>query len=193
MYQLEKEMLQPEEEEIVKRARNFAIKAHKGILRPNRKREPYHEHLKETSLLVKASGGTGVERAAGWLHDVLEDTKVTAEQVRYLFGSDVLAIVLGVTDPVWPEGITTLERKKIQAEHVKNASKSVRLVKLADQTSNVRSVANDPPVKWTNQQCRDYVEGAKLIALECQGICETLDKYFIQSYEKAKASKWLML
>src|SRR4030042_6384945 len=145
--------------ELVKGAKKFAIEAHAGIFRPNRAREPYSVHLEETAELIEEVGGLEIEIAAGWLHDVVEDTVVTIEEIKVKFGDKVADIVSGLTDPKWPEDISTLTRKKSQATRVKSESKSIKLCKLADQTSNIRSVAVDPPIKWTPQKRRDYVEG----------------------------------
>lgn len=178
-------------QELVRRAKEFAIRAHDGKIRPNRAQEPYSAHLSETAELIAEAGGSEIEISAGWLHDTVEDTDVTIEQIMAEFGTEVACVVQGLTDPEWPEGISTLTRKKFQAVRVKSESNSIKLCKLADQTSNVRSVAVDPPIKWIAQKCRDYVEGAKLIAIECQGISSILDKYFAKAYENAINSKWL--
>jgi (p)ppGpp synthase/HD superfamily hydrolase len=177
--------------ELVREAKKFAIEAHTGKIRPNRVREPCSIHLQEVAELIEEVGGSEIEIAAGWLHDAVEDTKVTIEEIRAKLGNEVADIVDGLTDPKWPEGISTLDRKKLQAVHVKSESKSIKLCKLADQISNLHSVAVDPPIKWTAQKCRDYTEGAKLIAIECRGINLLLDKYFAEAYEKAINSKWL--
>jgi (p)ppGpp synthase/HD superfamily hydrolase len=178
--------------ELVKKAKKFAIEAHAGLFRPNRAREPYSVHLQETAELIEEAGGSEIEIAAGWLHDTVEDTGATMEEIRTEFGDEVADIVTGLTDPKWPENISTLDRKKFQAVRVKSESNSTKLCKLADQTSNMRSVAVDPPVKWTSQKCRDYAEGARIIAAECQGISSILDKYFVEAHEKAINSKWLV-
>jgi len=177
--------------ELVEGAKKFAIKAHAGQVRPGRAGEPYSAHLQEVAELIEEVGGSEIEIAAGWLHDVAEDTEVTIEEIRTAFGDEVGDVVAGLTDPKWLKGISTLDRKKLQAIRVRPKSKSIKLCKLADQTSNLRSVAVDPPVKWSSQKCRDYVEGARLIAIECQGINLILDRYFVDAYEKAINSKWL--
>lgn len=177
--------------ELIRRAREFALEAHDGIIRPNRAGEPYSVHLQETATLIEEVGGSEIEISAGWLHDTVEDTKVTIGEILVVFGGEVARIVEGLTDPEWPKGITTLERKRLQALRVRSESNSIKLCKLADQTSNLRSVAADPPIKWTVQKCRDYVEGARIIAIECQNINLMLDRYFAIAYKQAVNSKWL--
>jgi guanosine-3',5'-bis(diphosphate) 3'-pyrophosphohydrolase len=171
--------------DIVEQAREFAIKAHAGLVRPNKAREPYHVHCKEVADLVTASGGSPEEIAAAWLHDTVEDTSTTFADIENQFGVNVAAIVEGLTDPPDIGKFATLDRKRFQADRVRNESDSIKRVKLADQTSNVRSVAVDPPTKWTEQKCIDYVTGAGFIAHECHGISTYLDVEFDKAYVAA--------
>lgn len=171
---------------LAEEAKAFALKAHVGIFRPNKAHEPYSVHLEESARLVENSGGSEEEIAAAWLHDCPEDTSVSIKEIYERFGSKVGLIVEEMTDPKWPTGISTLRRKQIQAERIKEESASTKRVKLADQTSNIRSVDVDPPVDWTYEKCRDYIEGARLIAIECQGISPWLDQCFMEAYSRAK-------
>lgn len=171
---------------LIEEAKAFALAAHGGIFRPNKAHEPYSVHLEETAKLVENSGGSEEEIATAWLHDCLEDTSVSIKEIYERFGLKVGLNVEEVTDQIWPADISTFRRKQIQAERIRRESVSAKRVKLADQTSNVGSVAVDPPVDWTYEKCRDYVEGAKLIAIECQGISSWLDDRFMEAYSRAK-------
>ncbi len=168
--------------ELVERARVFAEKAHKGQTRLNKDKLPLVTHLEEVVSLVRESGGSDEELAAAWLHDVVEDTPVLLTEVAKNFGDKVANIVFGLTDPPHFSGLHTLERKTAQAERMRYLSDSVKRVKIADQTSNVRSVAIDPPVKWDTQRCLDYVEGARKIVFECEDVDEFLFGKFCEAY-----------
>ncbi|MEK7560445.1 MAG: HD domain-containing protein [Patescibacteria group bacterium] len=170
---------------LVTEAEAFARTVHADQIRPNRAQEPYVAHLQEVAELVRTSGGSDEEVAAAWLHDSVEDTSVTIEEVIARFGEEVANIVDGMTDPPEFDGLPTLERKTRQAERVRVKIFGVKRVKIADQTSNLRSVAVDPPVKWDRQKCLDYIEGARRIAVGCYGISAYLDLEFQKAYRRA--------
>lgn len=173
--------------ELIAAARAFAIERHEGTFRQNKAREPYAVHVVEVALLVEESGGSAEEIAAGFLHDTVEDTKTTILEIRLRFGDKVADIVDGLTDPTGFYGMPTLERKTLQAERVRGKSASVRRCKKADGTSNMRSCAVDPPIKWNRQKCLDYAEGARLVAVECDGISAYLDEEFRKAHAGALA------
>jgi guanosine-3',5'-bis(diphosphate) 3'-pyrophosphohydrolase len=171
--------------ELVEKAKAFAIKAHEGQTRLNKDKTPLVTHLEDVVSLVRESGGSDEELAAAWLHDVVEDTQTLFTDIANNFGEKVASIVFGLTDPPGFNRLHTLERKTAQADRVRYLSDSVKRVKMADQTSNVRSVATDPPVHWDAQKCLDYVEGAKKIVLECRDVNEFLFGKFCKAYRAA--------
>ncbi|MBI2068531.1 MAG: HD domain-containing protein [Candidatus Yanofskybacteria bacterium] len=170
--------------ERVERARCFATNAHQGQTRYNKAKMPLAVHLEEVASLVKESGGSEVEIAVAWLHDVVEDTPVTLADIVEHFGDEVANIVDGLTDPPGCDGII-LECKVAQARRVSTESDSVKRVKLADQISNVRLVAVDPPVHWDSQKCLDYANGAKLVVWECKDASGRLFGLFCRAYADA--------
>ncbi|MBI4158536.1 MAG: HD domain-containing protein [Candidatus Yanofskybacteria bacterium] len=170
---------------LVERAKAFALEAHKGQKRWNREETPMATHIKEVATLVEQSSGNEVEIAAAWLHDVVEDTPVTLAEITANFGNEVAAIVDGLTDLPEFSRMLTLERKTAQARRVSDESDSVKHVKLADQISNVRSVAVDPPAKWDSKKCLDYVNGAELVAWECKDASSRLYGLFCRAYADA--------
>ncbi len=172
---------------LIEKARAFAMQMHSGQIRPNATRSPYLEHPMEVAELVEKSGGSVEEIVAALLHDTVEDTATTIEMIEELFGSVVAQIVGGLTDKPELKGIPTLTRKMLQAERVRHKSKSVKRVKLADQTSNIRAISIDPPTEWNMQKCTNYIKGAAHIAQECKGISPFLDREFEEAYKKASA------
>lgn len=173
--------------DLIAAARAFAIERHAGIFRLNVAREPYAVHVIEVGRLVELSGGSAAEIAAGFLHDTVEDTKTTVLEIRAKFGDEVADIVDGLTDPREFYGMPTLERKTLQARRVRDKSDSVKRCKMADGTSNMRSCAEDPPESWGGQKCREYVEGARLVADACAGVSAYLDEEFQKAYAGALA------
>ncbi len=168
-------------------ARKFARDVHKDefLVTVQGDHRPKMEHLQEVADLVWASGGSETEIAAAWLHDSVEDTPTTIKDIEEKFGKEIADIVDGLTDPVNFASLPTDERKRLQAERVRNKSVNVKRVKLADQTSNVRLFSTDPKATWTLEKKRVYVIGAKQIADECKGVSPVLDELFNKEYEQA--------
>jgi (p)ppGpp synthase/HD superfamily hydrolase len=170
---------------LVTRARELATRKHAHLHRPNKAQQPIVVHLAEVAALAKQAGGTDAQIAAAWLHDIVEDTETTLEDIRAEFGDEVAALVDGLTDPADFEPMPLFERKALQAERLKGKPVSVWLVKLCDQISNVRSVVLDPPVSWDAAKSLAYVDGAKVIAEVCKGQSPLLDEMFAEAYREA--------
>ena len=174
-------------DDLVTRACIFAIRVHFGQVRRNKAQRPVIDHAAEVARLVRESGGNDLEVAAGWLHDTVEDTPTTVADIILRFGEAIGNMVDGLTDPEEFNRLPVLIRKMRQAERIKIKSDNVKRVKVADQISNIRDVAIDPPVKWTELKCVDYITGANIIAISCRGVSQYLDEMFEEEYEKALA------
>ncbi len=172
---------------LVPRANQYARKAHEGMgfVTACGYDRPQIEHLQEVADMVWASGGSDIEIAAAWLHDSVEDTSVTLEDIKNEFGEEVAGLVNELTDPEEIRHLPTAERKQKQAQRIATESESARRVKLADQTSNVRCVTVDPKATWTMEGRRNYALGAKQIADLCKGISSVLDEAFDREYLRA--------
>ncbi|MFA6554746.1 MAG: HD domain-containing protein [Candidatus Paceibacterota bacterium] len=171
---------------IISRAQEFARNAHEPIFAITIAgvKRPQIMHIQEVADLVWASGGSDEEITAAWLHDSVEDTQTSLNDIEKHFGKMVMSIVHGLTDLDEFKNLPLPERKRRQAERVRSESDSVRRVKIADQTSNVRFLATDPTNSMTFDECGQYIQGAKLIADECKGISPLLDKLFNEAYLK---------
>jgi (p)ppGpp synthase/HD superfamily hydrolase len=96
--------------------------------------------------LIELHAGDGALAAAGWLHDALEDTKVTEQDIRAAFNSELLVQwVKEVTDVSRPADGNRAARKALDREHLANASLGGKTVKLADLISNTRSIVQHDP------------------------------------------------
>jgi GTP diphosphokinase / guanosine-3',5'-bis(diphosphate) 3'-diphosphatase len=156
------------------RAKRFALQHHAGQRRPNASQEPFVLHLAEVAGYVADEGWPEVVVAAAWLHDVVEDTPVTVAELRSAFGDDVAEVVAGLTDPEGHAGLPLHERKRRQARRLGGLPEEVKVVKLADQVSNVRSVVDDPPLDWEGTKCLAYLAGAAEVAAACGGVAPRL-------------------
>ena len=101
---------------------------------------PYIYHPMEVALLVSRMTQDAEVIAAAYLHDVLEDTPVTAEELGQIFGSRVLALVQAETED---KSLTWKERKGQTIRHLEHASLEVKFLTLADKLSNIRATARD--------------------------------------------------
>ena len=149
--------------DLVKKAYEFAEKAHEGQFRRDKK-TPYFTHPVAVAGIVRAAGGTDEEVAAALLHDVVEDTKHGIHEIRNEFGYRVADIVIELTDQDDIANLPRAERKARQAEHIAEQSRSVRLVKMADQTCNVRDILADLS-KWKPHAAEEYILGADKVVM----------------------------
>lgn len=170
---------------IVRKAEKLAAERHAHLTLYNAARSPAITHLAEVAAYVERHGGTEEMIAAAWLHDIVEDTDVTLEQIEQWFGPVVAAYVDGLTDPPHFAPLPLDRRKPMQAQRLKGKSEEVRRIKICDQLSNVLRVVNDPPTDWDEPMQFLYIRGAREIAEECSGLCPELDRLFDDAYEQA--------
>lgn len=124
---------------MIRKAAEFAAKAHAGAMRKG-SGIPYIYHPMEVALIVAQMTDDEEVIAAAYLHDVLEDTSATAEEILQAFGERVLRLVLSKTED---KSKTWQERKASNIEHLRHASYEEKLLSLADKLSNTRSSARD--------------------------------------------------
>lgn len=125
---------------LIDQAIEFAAKAHRGQKRKGTK-IPYISHPFAVGMILQQAGCEEEVVIAGILHDTLEDTKATEEDLLTLFGPVVLEIVKGCSEP--DKGASWEERKQHTLDFLKDASLSIRLVACADKLHNIRSINND--------------------------------------------------
>ena len=124
---------------MIQKAALFAAKAHEGMIRKG-SRIPYIYHPMEVALIVAQMTDDPEVIAAAYLHDVLEDTSVTPEELEQNFGSRVLSFVMAESED---KSRTWRERKASTIAHLKRAPREVKLLTLGDKLSNMRSTARD--------------------------------------------------
>src|SRR5262249_6933038 len=161
----------------VVRAFGFAARAHRGQRRKGETAEPYVNHLAEVSrLLAEASDGRDkVLIIAGLLHDCIEDVGVREAEIAREFGRPVARLVAEVTDD---KRLPKAERKRLQVETVAKKSRRAKMLKLADKTSNLRSLVTSPPTDWDLARKREYFQWAKAVVAGCRGVSPYLERRF---------------
>jgi (p)ppGpp synthase/HD superfamily hydrolase len=130
-------------DDLIKKASRFATWAHASIdQRRKYTNEPYIVHPAAVARLVSEITDDEAMIAAAWLHDVVEDTPVTLDEIRAEFGDDVASLVSDLTAASKPEDGNRRTRKAIDLEHTARASDRAKTVKLADLMDNLGSVAD---------------------------------------------------
>ncbi len=159
------------------RAFDFAARKHARQRRKGAGAEPYVNHVAEVALLVaEATGGSDPSLViAGLLHDTIEDTATSSQELERAFGAEVASLVLEVTDD---KRLPQAERKRLQGQTAASKSERARLLKIADKTSNLRSVASGPPVGWSAERRREYVAWAREVVDQCRGVSPSLEAVF---------------
>src|SRR5258708_3283847 len=140
-------------------AAQYAAARHASQKRKGLAGEPYVNHLLEVAELIAASSPMlDTELVmAGLLHDTIEDTGVTRQELEQLFGSDVASLVVEVTDD---KSLPQEMRKALQVQNAGKKSARAQTLKLADKISNLRSMLASPPADWSLQRRRQYFEWA---------------------------------
>jgi len=166
------------------RALDFAARKHVHQRRKGELAEPYVNHLSDVArLLAEATKGEDIAVViAGLLHDTIEDTDTTFEELAKEFGPEVAGLVSEVTDD---KALPKAERKRLQIETAPHKSRRARMIKLADKTSNLHSMIASPPKDWSLERRRDYIDWADKVAAGCRGVNAYLEREFESARERA--------
>ena len=169
--------------QLLLRAATFAAEKHKNQSRKNADGTPYINHPLAVAELLAGEGRIDdiAVLVAAVLHDTIEDTETTRDELEHLFGSEVAGVVAEVTDD---KSRPKTERKRLQVEHAAGLSTRAKLVKLADKICNVRDVADDPPKDWPLARRQEYFDWAKSVVDRLRGVNGPLQSVFDQLYAR---------
>ncbi|MGZ5157712.1 MAG: HD domain-containing protein [Caldimonas sp.] len=176
-------MKRPSVESQLFEALAFAAHKHRAQRRKDVEASPYINHPIALARILTVEGGIDDTQTliAAVLHDTVEDTDTTFEEIKAIFGKKVADVVREVTDD------TTLlkaDRKRLQIEHAPHMSRRAALVKLADKTSNLRDVASNPPHGWPIERKREYFDWAKAVVDGLPPVSKRLRAAFDEAYSK---------
>jgi GTP diphosphokinase / guanosine-3',5'-bis(diphosphate) 3'-diphosphatase len=159
----------------------FAADKHRTQRRKDPEASPYINHPIALARVLSVEGRVRDVKvlAAAVLHDTLEDTKTTYEELHERFGPVIAGIVREVTDD---KTLLPAERKRLQIEHAGELSHRARLVKLADKISNLRDLTLNAPSEWSLQRRRDYFDWAKKVIDRVRGTNKKLEHAFDDAY-----------
>ena len=156
---------------------HFAADKHRDQRRKDAEASPYINHPIEVAELLERVGGiTDIATLQGaLLHDTIEDTNTTPEELEAVFGKEVRHIVEEVTDD---KRLTKEERKRLQIEHAPHVSLKAKQIKLADKIANVRSVTEAPPAKWSLARRKEYLDWTEQVVVGLQGANPPLEAHY---------------
>ena len=138
------DVTEDEDMDTIQRAEQFAQEAHKDHKRKYTG-DPYYTHLDEVRRIVKAAGGSENMQAAALLHDTVEDTATTSQDIMKEFGPAIAKLVVELTDISKPEDGNRATRKAMDRDKLAGASADAQTIKYADLISNGRDIGvNDP-------------------------------------------------
>ena len=174
-------MQQPYDIALVIRAVEFAAKKHRMQRRKDTDASPYINHPIALMHVLCIDGRITdpVILAAAALHDTIEDTETTGEELEREFGSAIASLVSEMTDD---KSLPKPERKRLQIEHARHMSREGTLVKLADKICNLRDMAASPPADWSLDRQIEYFDWAKAVVDGLPKVNTTLDALFDQAY-----------
>lgn len=150
---------------MIQKAAEFAAMAHKGTMRKG-SQIPYIYHPMEVAVIVAQLTSDPEVIAAAYLHDVLEDTPTTPEELGAAFGRRILELVQSETED---KSLSWRERKEATVRRIASASLETKILTLGDKLSNMRDTARDYLVvgdavwlrfhETNREQHRWYLEG----------------------------------
>lgn len=172
------------------RATTFAAEKHRSQKRKDVLGTPYINHPIAVVSLMAEVGEVRHDKdlVAAMLHDTVEDTDATPEEIERHFGKYVRDLVMEVTDD---KKLSKAERKRLQIEHAPYLTPAAKVIKLADKTANVTDLIASPPVGWERQRRLDYVDWANKVVDRC-GLSEhPLTREFKRRVVEARAAQSL--
>jgi guanosine-3',5'-bis(diphosphate) 3'-pyrophosphohydrolase len=159
------------------RALSFASVKHRNQRRKDAESSPYINHPIAVASVLSAECGVEDDQllVAAILHDTVEDTETTLDELTAHFGPAVTELVRELTDD---KSLPKAERKRLQIEHAQSASSGAKQLKIADKICNIRDISAHPPAGWSIQRRQEYLEWAARVVDACRGVNHCLERVF---------------
>ena len=164
---------------------SFAAAKHRDQRRKGNYQAPYINHPIEVAKLVATIGGCDdiAVLQAAILHDTIEDTDATPEEIEREFGADVRGLVLEMTDDM---SLPSNQRKLAQIDRAATLSHRAKLIKIADKIANVGDIARHPPPEWTVERRRNYFNWTKQVIDRVRGTSAALEACYDEVLRQAR-------
>ena len=156
---------------------SFAAIKHGQQRRKGKSGMPYINHPLDVADILCRIGNITSQSVliAAVLHDTIEDTETKPEEIRKIFGSEVLKLVMEVSDD---KSLPKHVRKQLQIEHTPKLSADTKFIKIADKASNVKDLCGDPPADWSSARISEYIVFARKVVDGARGVNKALEDYF---------------
>jgi guanosine-3',5'-bis(diphosphate) 3'-pyrophosphohydrolase len=163
----------------------FAADRHRGQRRKDADASPYINHpIAVAETLWNVGHVRDINTiVAAILHDTLEDTDATAEEIAGLFGQEILSVVQEVTDD---KSLPKAERKRLQIVNAPHKSVAAKQIKLADKMNNIRDITNAPPADWPARRKLEYLDWAQQVSAGLRGANSGLEAEFDAALHRAR-------
>jgi GTP diphosphokinase / guanosine-3',5'-bis(diphosphate) 3'-diphosphatase len=170
---------------LILRAATFAANRHHDQRRLGHEDMSYVNHpFAVASALCDEGGVTDVELlAAALLHDTIEDTATTQEDLSRTFGARIAGIVAEMTDN---KKLSKAQQKRVQLDDAAQASQDAQQLKIADKLCNLRDIIEGPPADWPLFRKNQYFDWAKAVVDQVRGANPGLAEKFDAAYALRK-------
>ena len=169
------------------KAAHFAADKHRDQRRRGRERSPYINHpIAVAEILTGVGGITDLASIqAALLHDTVEDTNTTPEQLAEQFGDEVMHLVMEVTDD---QDLKKEERKRLQIEHARDLSAKAKEIKMADKIANITDIMDSPPEDWDEARRLEYLDWGEKVVAGCRDANQRLAQRFDELVTEARSA-----
>ena len=160
-------------------ALQFASAKHRNQRRKDAERSPYINHPIAVAHLLATTGQVSdiATLMAAVLHDTIEDTETTPEELEAQFGAEVCRLVEEVTDD---KGLEKQVRKQLQIEHAPGLSRGAKIIKISDLSCNLADIIENPPATWAKERRSDYLNWTERVIAGCRGVNDALERHYDQ-------------
>ena len=172
---------------LILKALRFSAEKHRDQRRKGASASPYINHpIEVTEILWRMGDVRDTNRLlAAILHDTIEDTDATPDEIRSEFGEEVLSLVLEVTDD---KSLPKQKRKQLQVENAPHKTPKAKLLKLADKISNIREIVAAPPRDWSLERKQEYLLWTEKVVAGLRGTNEKLEGHYDSLLRDGKRS-----
>ena len=180
-----KETFSADEIQILLVSLRFSSEKHRNQRRKDPEASPYINHPIQVGETIWRVGKiydiTTV--MAGLLHDTVEDTQTTLEEIEEHFGLEVANVVKEVTDD---KSLPAAERKRLQIEHAPHISPRAKWVKLSDKICNIADITHNPPKTWSLNRQIAYLDWTEQVVKGLRGCSVELEAYYDQILKEGR-------
>lgn len=162
---------------LILQAIRFSAEKHNDQRRKDSRSSPYINHPIQVAETLWTIGDVrdSTLLIASILHDTIEDTVTVPDEIKSVFGDDVLALVLEVSDD---KSLPKQVRKQLQINSALHKTQNAKLLKLADKICNVRDLIYSPPRSWSLRRRREYLLWTEKVVAGLRGANARMENYY---------------